>query len=301
MNPRTADRVVGGFVLVCGAALAGLLAVAAFGEEWTRPAVHYTLVLDHGHGISPGVQVTVSGMRVGRVEDVRLTLDRRVELVLHVDRRFQPQVRQDTRGDALLTMSGKVVEIGSGSPTSPVLDDGGALVSGTNFDPLVGLHRASVVTGLAQAERLLAAIEDVLNELDLAEGGVPELIARLVRVLDDVIEGRGTVGKLLADDALFDDLTGAVGDVRGIVTELGKLSEVLASTAEELDRTGDAVQSSAKSLEVTGSAVERSSSAVEGAVDDIPPALAKLERTLVELERTLKAIQQLPLVRGKVE
>jgi phospholipid/cholesterol/gamma-HCH transport system substrate-binding protein len=298
VTPRTAERVVGLFVVGTGLMVGALVALAGFGDEWTHPAVHYTLVLDNGYGVVPGLDVTVAGMRVGRVEDVRLTLDRRVELVLHVDQEHQTAVREDTSGSALLTLSGKVIEIGDGTPNAAVLEDGGRLKPGTNFDPIVGLGRVSVVAALGRLEGLLAEVDALARALEVGDG---QLAERLVALLDDIAEGRGTVGQLLRDDALLTDAKGLLQDVDAVVTRLDGLSARLETTAERLDAAGAAVERSGEAVEATGKSVDRSSAAVQSAVADLPATMKELDATLAELDRTMKAIQQLPVIRGKVE
>jgi ABC-type transporter Mla subunit MlaD len=301
MTDARMERLVGAFVLACAGTLAVMLLAAGFGEEWTQPAVHYHLVLDTAFGIAPGVDVTVHGMSVGRVEAVRLTLDRRVELVLHVDRGFQPQVRTDTRGDALLTLSGKIIEIGGGSPNSPVLEDGGTLVPGTNIDPLVDLQRATMMTGLDRLQSVLVDLEQLLAGSNLDSARIPELIDTVLGILTDLQAGRGTFGRMLQDDQVLDDVESAVAQIDGIAHKLDALATKLDATADRLGATSDAVSAQSESIAATGKAVERSSAAVEATAATIPPTMQSLEATLDELDNTLKAIQKLPLIRGKLD
>lgn len=301
VTDASAERLVGAFLGAVGGALGLLLVIASVGDEWRNPGVHYTLVLDSGYGIAAGIPVTVRGMTVGRVESVRLTADRQVELRLHVGLDSQAQVREGTAGRAVLTLAGKVVEIGDGSSNAPMLADGGALAPGRNADPLVDLQTAAGKADFDELSRALADVRVILDQLSVDDERIPELIRLVLAVLDDVQAGRGTIGRLLKDDQVVEDVMHATKSIDAIATKLDQLAGRLDATAAALEGTSAMVTAQAKSLDGTVKSVERSSAAVQGAVEPIPGTMKDLEATLEELDRTLQAIQKLPLVRGKME
>ncbi len=308
MTDTRFERWVGAFVLLGAAAVASLLVAAGLGEEWLSDSRHYRLVLDNGYGIAPGIDVTIAGMTVGHVESVELTPDRRVEVRLHVDDAHASAIRVDARGDALFTLTGKVVEIRGGSLGSEALADGGKLQPGSNFDPLVSLQGESLLARFDRLESVLTDIEKITAQINLGDARIPEIIDRLMQLLDDITAGRGTVGQLLIDETLLDDSRRVLAQVDGLTAELHQLVAQLDATSRDISATSAGVARQSKTLESTVASVERgtaavehSTAAVEAAVDDLPPTMQSLQKTLIELERTMKAIQRLPLVRSRVE
>jgi len=92
-----------------------------------------------------------------------------------------------------------VVRHVSGAP-----DDRGALLLGRQLHECGGLD----------------ALGGVLEGVDFGDGRVPELIDTVMRILADIEAGRGTFGRLLADDSVLQQVEGAVADIDGVTTRL---------------------------------------------------------------------------------
>ncbi|MFH1532159.1 MAG: MlaD family protein [Pseudomonadota bacterium] len=65
-----------------------------------------------------------------------------------------------------------------------------------------------------RAEALLTSLDDAVPELRTALGGVPSLLASARKVTDAVADGRGTLGALVMDRALYDDLREMLLDLK---------------------------------------------------------------------------------------
>ena len=63
-------------------------------------------------------------------------------------------------------------------------------------------------------ETLLASLDDTMPALRAALGGVPAVLASARKVTDAVIDGRGTLGALVMDRALYDDLREMLLDLK---------------------------------------------------------------------------------------
>jgi phospholipid/cholesterol/gamma-HCH transport system substrate-binding protein len=128
-------------------------------------------------GISAGAPVRVAGIEVGSVEDVRLTGDR-VELTLRVSNDVRPRIT-----DKSVASIGSVSLLGEGAiditPAS----------SGTPIPEW----------GYVPSAPAAASLADVQNQ---ASQGLEQLTA----LLTDIRAGKGTIGQLAANDALYKDL-----------------------------------------------------------------------------------------------
>ena len=164
-------------------------------------------------GLGVGTKVTIAGMEVGQVTEVVLTDDRRVRVGLNVESTYAGHVRTDSVGSAAMTLSGKVVRIEAGSLESPPLEDGGTLVSGSNFDVLRALENMDLVDNIERLEAILIDLNELAGQMNLGDGRLPETVEGLLQLVEDLQEGRGTVGRLLKDEATLNEITDAIGAI----------------------------------------------------------------------------------------
>ena len=153
-------------------------------------------------GLKPGSPVRIAGVERGTVTGVELVGDE-VEVTFEVNKDARPRITD--RSTALL---GSVSLLGEAAVDITPATRGTPLPDGS-----------LVPTGKAQG--LLAGMAP-----DVSEG-----VAELTGLLRDVREGKGTVGKLVTDQALYDQLNqfvAAAGEVtRGIQQGHGTIGKLL--------------------------------------------------------------------------
>ncbi|MBT3220161.1 MAG: MCE family protein [Proteobacteria bacterium] len=292
------DRAVGAFLVTSFVAFVLLVLYGTTGSNFLTRQNHYTLLLDHGTGLDAGVAVTVSGMKVGRVSDVSLQPDRKVELTLSIHRDYAPFIREDSVGSAMSTLMGKVVVIKGGSDDKAELADGGALVGGAHFDMMLALEQMDLVGNLRRLSEVLADITDLANQLDLGDGELPKAVSALSGLITDIHDGKGTIGRLLNEDDLLVDAEQTLTEVNKLIAGVNETLQGAEDTMDALDKAlGDGVghiERAGNSLEQTTQHVAVSSKALQG-------TMSNLNDNLSELGKTMRAIQQLPLIKGKIQ
>lgn len=226
-TPVTWEQIrVGVLVLVALAVLAaGIVFVGQMGHVFGD---RYRLVtlLPSGAGLTPGAAVQVAGQNVGQVERIEwIEPERRppsgenVALWLAVNREAQRQIRSDSR--ARLRTQGllgdRVVDIRPGSRDARVLRSGDTLPSAAPLDYQEILEQASgAVTGLTELTRRL---EELTRRALEGEGSLGQLVtdealyrrltalsAELERFLARASRGEGSLGQLMTDRRLYDRL-----------------------------------------------------------------------------------------------
>jgi phospholipid/cholesterol/gamma-HCH transport system substrate-binding protein len=200
-------------------------------------------------GIQAGSPVRVAGMDAGEVKAVEVPADpsRPFRLRLQVRANLHGLVRCDSV--ATIQTQGLVgaqfVNIGAGSAASPRIEDGGRVLSREPFELSdLMLQMSDTVT---EANRTIAVLRDNIEQAigavqqtasdadDLIQGisGNATRISRssavilgdLQHLLTTVREGRGTVGRLFADDRLYRDLASTVADARQTVASVRQVAE----------------------------------------------------------------------------
>ena len=192
----------------------------------------------NSEGIKVGAPVNLEGVTVGEVARVHLTTDpgRRatpVELTLKLNPHFHDRLRADTQ--AALSTTGvigdTVVELDSENATGPELGNDAELK--TVELPSIASFMKSGQGTLTQLNVTIAKLDGVIDGLSSGKGTVGQLVtnpalyneanatvAQLHRLTANLNSGHGSVGKLLTDDSLYNRLNDAAGRLDTLTTNL---------------------------------------------------------------------------------
>ena len=174
------QAIVAGLAVLIGlsASCYGIFAVGDRQRVWSSKfTVH--VGFDRVQGVGVGTPVRVRGLEAGVVADVDLPKSGRPDaplvLRLEIDRRYAHLLFADAvvRICAEGMVGGKVLELEPGTPDRGPLADGAVIAS-----------------------KPVADINDVIDQA--------------VALVDDVKAGRGTLGKVIRDDKVYDGLAGLV-------------------------------------------------------------------------------------------
>ncbi len=221
--------VVAGFVLF---ELAG-------GGRWLLRGQEVRARFKSAGDLKVGDPVKLAGVNVGRVADIRLA-GQAVEVVMKVDE--NAEVRTDSSAQIRFTglMGQNFVALTFGSENAPRLVGGGVVQAREQADLAQifekldgvadGVQSMTKSFGGDQMGQLLGPIAEVVKE---NQPRINALMANLATLTTGLTEGKGTVGKLLQDDALYStaiatvtNLNSVAGDARGLFAKAdGMLSD----------------------------------------------------------------------------
>ena len=229
---------VGGMILLA----MGILTVAVFklGEAANLFSERYKLValLPSANGLRVGGSVTVAGQLAGTVSAIDFLAPdadttRNLRVVVEIDQALQQQVREDSRARirTLGLLGDKVVDISPGTPRFAVLPTNDTIQVEQALDyETVLLQASGAVTDMVQLTRDLRGITGGMAR---GEGTVGQLLTN--RSLYDELNGtlartnalvtrlqapNGSLGKLLDDPALYQNLNGMIGSVDSLVRQM---------------------------------------------------------------------------------
>jgi len=206
---------LGVFIAVATALLVGTLAVVAglqVASERDTYVVRYAGL--SMSGLEPGASVKYNGVRVGRVDALRIDRDNVSEVVVTLSLEKGTPVKKDTR--AIVNLAGitglKFIELTGGTSKSEFVQPGGEIEGGeSTLDRLTG-----------RAEAIAEKAELLLNQLNKAVSD--ENRERVMKVVDDV-------ELLLAENR---------ENVAVITGNLRDASDELATVLKNLEREGTA-------------------------------------------------------------
>lgn len=175
------------------------------------PRFEIVTLVPSASGIMTGAPVTLAGQRVGLVKEVEfLPLGshgrNNLSIQLSVARRVQPYIRTDSyaRIRTQGVLGDKYIDITIGSPQLPVIQPGDTI-------------------------RSIPAVEfeDMLTLAANALAGVQGLIDNLREITEPLVRGEGTLGQLLTDPRLYEEMVGATEEVRALLEDLNQVDGTL--------------------------------------------------------------------------
>ncbi len=176
-------------------ALAGFGLYQVAGRHWrVQPMFRVRAEFPTIGGLEAGHRVRLQGIDAGVVERVIAPAEpgRPVELVLRIDERLRPLVRDDTVARIVSEglVGAKVVELTPGRPDSPPVAEMGRIASERPIEMADVLKRASA--SMDRLETLARSAEQGLTEVNAIAGSIRR--------------GEGSLGKLVQDETLYREL-----------------------------------------------------------------------------------------------
>ncbi len=160
-----------------------------------------------------GNPVKLEGYDIGKVSNINVS-DRKIEVEFKVNK--DVGVRKDSLATINLTslLGTSYINLTFGSPESPLAESG---------DVLASKNPADINQILSQVDSAVGSIEGALGGLDVF-GANKEKLSNIVDnidiVLEDVKDGKGTIGKLFKDDSLYNEAEDTFANVNEITTAI---------------------------------------------------------------------------------
>lgn len=184
-------------------------------------ATLYTYMQDSA-AMTEGSAVRLNGILIGKLKRIQLSGEkdnnRAVRMTLQVDKKYLAMVPADSLigFSAENVLGSKFLNIKRGAATKPV-QDGGELRAKDEKDFLEVVQSAMPL--LESLQSILGRIDKVVGQVESGRGSIGKLLydealyTKVNTVLDDVhkvtsavSEGKGTIGHLLYDEGLYTDL-----------------------------------------------------------------------------------------------
>lgn len=174
------------------------------------------VVFGFANGLKKSAPVRIAGVDQGIVQEIRLFFDARerktkAEIELWVKKDVQIPSDSVVMINQLGLMGEKYIEITPGADTSKFLQDGQGMVG---VDPIAQeaiaqkvMEVASGIEKIINDEKTRHSVSATLENLSLVTGNLKDITS-------DLKDGRGTLGRILYDERLYDDLQGLTADLK---------------------------------------------------------------------------------------
>jgi phospholipid/cholesterol/gamma-HCH transport system substrate-binding protein len=200
-----------GLLIIISVVILILLVLNASGDISFSRKLHLKARFASADGLRPGAEVQLAGVRIGKVDDVRLLPvtnnpdNYRVETTLSLDAKVNGHpitdlVRTDSKAQLTspsLLGSDKVINLVPGTAAGQPISDGAELnsVQSAGFD------------------QLTANGNDLVQQLN-------KLSQQLTDITDKINKGQGTLGRFVNDEAFYDNLNHTVREAQDLIGQI---------------------------------------------------------------------------------
>ena len=199
----------------------------------------YTLktYLPEVQGVAAGAPVRLDGVEIGNVDAIRLNPhpsapSQNIELVLRVSKKFQPNIRSDSTAQLITEglLGNRYVSITRGF-AGQQLPNGGVVPGSSEQSMKDIVQRGAEVA--QNLDVLSKQLGEIVDEVHRGQGTIGKLLtdqtlynnmndalANANQIITDARKGQGTVGKLLVSDDLYNKVNGTMDQVNGVITDV---------------------------------------------------------------------------------
>ena len=168
-------------------------------------------------GLSKGDNVWYSGVKVGTIKSITFTGSHAIAVRMDIEKKSREFIRKDVRAkissDGLV--GNKIIALTGGSPEVPAVEDGDTIIVETSI-----------------------STDEIMNTLQVNNKSLVEITGNLKEITKNIRNGQGTLGKLIADDAVYNSLEGTLATLQKTAANTQRLTEGLAAYTSQLKNEG---------------------------------------------------------------
>ncbi len=332
---KFANQLVGVFVLIALAFLLFILASMGINQHWFEKRHYFRSDFSSAQGLNVGMNVTFKGFAIGKVTEVRLTPENRVDVRFFIRDEFYPRVYENS----VLQLTANPLGLGGGlvfhpgSKVTQPLPDHSLIPS---WDSAMAKQWRD--QGLVQARTEEDMVSNLMGQVGPLVSRVNSLLASTQSVLttvDGALKGtdRGPLGQTLAhvnslvggmSESVATLNSDAMGNVSTMVANLATISGNLATLSEELkttrgliprlldakgsiatllddqNRLFDRIDSIMASLQATAADIKTLADFMQSSTPQLSSMLDQTQKALTTGQDVLTGVKNNPLIRGGI-
>jgi phospholipid/cholesterol/gamma-HCH transport system substrate-binding protein len=188
----------------------------------------YTYLPNIG-GLRPDTPVMLEGVTIGEVKDFEFApIGQGVRIKMRIQKKYQDRIRTDSiaKLQSLGLLGDKYIEVTQGTLNGRILKEG---------ESITGAPPLDLDQMIAKATHTFDTLAETVDNIKVLSQGLRQgqgTIGKLLRdealynnfneTLTRLHEGKGTIAQLLNNDALYKDLDGAVSNLRTVLARVEK-------------------------------------------------------------------------------
>jgi virulence factor Mce-like protein len=281
MIARKYETVVGIFVVASLVALLFMVLIVARQEGLFQEYVEYRAIFKNVSGLKPGSEVHLAGVTVGNVLNTVINPDGNIVVIFQVSKKYSDRIRQDSKATIgfMGLLGEKSLDLTPGSLHKPVIAPNGLVASVEPLD--ITQILAKTAPSLQDLQKVLNNLVSITESLAGPEGDFKKIMADLREIVSKVNRGKGTLGMLVNDAALYRETTQTATTANKLLTEFDQ--SVFGALQVNSPEFKKKVQQTAENLQAT---ISRASETA----NRLPGILQKLDSFLTNLDKAGKGL-----------
>lgn len=219
MKDKTTKRtvIVGIFILLGVIIFAvGILTLGGQRKSFVQSVKVKAIFHDIG-GLAKGDNVWYAGVKVGTIKSITFLNHSQIEVLMNIEKASREFIHKDVK--AKLSSDGlvgnKIIALTGGTTTVPAIEDG------------------DVIT-----VEVAISTEEIMNTLQVNNKSLVEITGNLKTITGKIMKGEGSIGKLINDESIYNDLQGTMATLRKTAANTQMLTEGLAEYSAKLHTKG---------------------------------------------------------------
>jgi len=200
---------------------------------------HYSLkaYLPSAGDLREGAQVRLAGIAVGSVAKIRISpypdRQRAVEVDLKIARTYQNEIRADSVAsvETVGLLGDSYMDITRGTPGQEPIADGGAVKTAEKADIAAVVQNTNEV--ILNLNTLSAKLDDITTQIQAGKGSMGKLlydqtlynkmnatVSGAQALVDRAQRGEGTIGKLMSDETLYNRTVATLDRLNKVIDDV---------------------------------------------------------------------------------
>jgi len=288
MIARKYETIVGIFVVASLAALLVMVLIVARQEGLFEEYVQYRAIFKNVSGLKTGSEVHLAGVTVGNVLHTAINPDGNIVVTFQVSKKYSDRIRQDSKATIgfMGLLGEKSLDVTPGSLNLPVIPAEGLIASVEPLDITLMLSKAA--PSLEDMQKVLTNLVAITQKLAAPEGDFSQILKDLKDIVAKINQGKGSLGMLINDAALYRETTQTVTSARKILTDFDQ--SFFAAFKVNPPEFKKGVQQTAENFRTTIANASETAGHLKAASSRLPEILKKLDAFLTNLDKAGKGL-----------
>lgn len=298
----TQEKIVGLFVLLALLLFFLLFVSNSKTTHLFDDYIRLHIYVNNAEGIASDTPVRISGIEVGKVDQVEIAPDNRILIIVRVYDRYRSLLRSDSSAaiGKLSLLGRSSIEISAGSPELALLDDGAVLIAEEplSFEQLI-VEITPVVYAVEEAAKHFAEVMAAIdaNKLDGLMDNLLQASEDIQQISTQLSSGQGALGMALYDEQFQQHLAGSVSKLEATLHSAEQRLQQLEPTLQHVEHIG--AQSSLAADQLPGLMTEStllvanintSLTSLNMEIKQLPDLINRMNMLMEQTDRLLEGI-----------
>jgi phospholipid/cholesterol/gamma-HCH transport system substrate-binding protein len=289
MIARKYETIVGIFVLASLAALLVMVVIVARQEGLFQEYVEYRAIFKSVSGLKPGSEVHLAGVTVGNILSTSINPEGNIVVTFQVLKKYSDRIRQNSQATIGFVglLGEKSLDLTPGSLNQPPIPPEGIVASVEPLDLTQMLAKAA--PSMEDLQKVLTNLVAITEGMSKPESEFGQIITSLKEIVTKINQGKGSLGLLVNNPALYRDTAETMTQVRKFMDDLEKGKGLVGTLLKNPALSDQAIKTMTE-MQASFANLNKTTADLKEAAARLPDMAKQLESFLANLNRAGKSL-----------